>query len=340
MTDILFERKVFNEKGDDSMTARQIVGGNATGITNMNSVKYKWTNDLMKIMLNNHWLPEKVSLVDDRVTLKELTPHELEALKDTVSFLVALDSMQGAMLPRISSYITAPEISAIYSIQEFQELIHSLSYQYLLQELFVSTSERDEIYNRYRENPHLLKRNKMISAIYQEFVEAPTLRNFKRILAADYALEGIYFYSGFNYFYQLAYRNKLPGASKIIKYIENDEVTHVSFFSYQIKEVFDLNDPDDREILVSTLMNACEEEIAWCHETYGNNILGVSRESSEQHMKWLTNQRAKLVKVGVLYKGFTKNPYQYLDGDRRENFFETNVTEYSQATAVEGWSDF
>lgn len=334
---LLQEKQIFNENGDDSLTSREMIGGNATGIVNLNSVRYKWATDLFKIMVNNHWLPEKVSLVDDRVTLKGLTPDEMSALKDTLSFLIALDSMQNSTLPRISSYITAPEISAIYTLQEFQELIHSQSYQYILQELF-SSVEREEIYARYKNNPLLLKRNKLIAGIYQDFVSEPTRHNFKRILAADFALEGIYFYSGFNFFYQIASRNLLPNTAKEIKYIENDEVTHVSFFAQQIKEEFDLDDPYDREIILSTLTAACEQEIEWAHHVYGDRILGISKQSSEAHIKWLGNQRAKLLKLGVLYKGFNKNPYEA--PDKRENFFETAVTEYSQSTAVDGWDTF
>jgi ribonucleotide reductase beta subunit family protein with ferritin-like domain len=43
----------------------------------------------------------------------------------------------------------------------------------------------------------------------------------------------------------------------------------------------------------------------------------------------------------VLYKGYNKNPYEHLDKEeKRENFFETTVTEYSQSGSVKGWDDF
>jgi ribonucleoside-diphosphate reductase beta chain len=139
-------------------------------------------------MLNNHWLPEKVSLVDDKVSIKELDPHELLAFKNTLSFLIALDSMQTANLPRLANYITAPEVAAIYTLQEFQELIHSQSYQYVLQELFPSL-ERDAIYDFWRSNPLLLKRNKLIADMYEEFILTPNQDTFKKAIAADFVLE-------------------------------------------------------------------------------------------------------------------------------------------------------
>ncbi len=335
----LEQKKIFNELGDDSATARNIINGSATGIMNLNSVKYQWAPKLYKIMVNNFWIPEKISLVDDKVTIKELTKDEMAAFKNTVSFLIALDSMQVNNLPNIADYITAPEVSGLFTIQAFQELIHSQSYQYLLLELFPST-DREEIYNLWRDNPMLLKRNKFIAGQYQQFVDNKTVENFKNALAANFALESIYFYNGFQFFYQLAARNKVANVAKMIKYIENDEVTHVNMFTNIIREVFDLESEADRKILIDNITQAAEQEIEWGIDIYGDRILGISTQSTEGYVKYLTNQRTKLLGLGVVYKGFTKNPYEYLNTEKRENFFETKVTEYSRSEAVDGWDDF
>lgn len=335
----LEQKKIFNELGDDSATARNIINGAATGIMNLNSVRYQWAPKLYKIMVNNFWIPEKISLVDDKVTIKELTKDEMTAFKNTLSFLIALDSMQVNNLPNLADYITAPEINGLFTIQAFQELIHSQSYQYLLQELFPNI-ERDDIYNLWRDTPLLLRRNKFIAGQYQKFIDEKTIENFKNAIAANFALESIYFYNGFQFFYQLAARNKVANVAKMIKYIENDEVTHVNMFANIIREVFDLNNEADRKILIDNIMQAAEQEIEWGTEIYGDRILGISTQSTEGYVKYLTNQRTKLLGLGVVYKGFTKNPYEYLNTEKRENFFETKVTEYSRSEAVDGWDDF
>jgi ribonucleoside-diphosphate reductase beta chain len=335
----LVKRKIFNELGDDALKERRILGGNSTGIFNLNSIKYGWAGKLNKIMINNFWIPEKVSLVDDKVTIKELTSDELEALKNTLSFLIALDSMQVTNIPNLGEYITAPEVSALFTIQAFQELIHSQSYQYLLQELFPSI-EREEIYNYWRTNPILLERNKTIAGFYQQFEDNKNLETFKLAVAADFALEGLYLYNGFQFFYQLASRNKIANVARMIKYIENDEVTHVSLMSYIIRDIFDLENESDKNILITCLTEATEQEIRWGQSVYGNKILGISEESTENYNKFLCNQRCKLIGLSPIYKGFTKNPYEYLDGKEKENFFETKITQYSQSSAVDGWDNF
>lgn len=336
------QRLVFNPDGDDSLSSRMMIGGNSTGIANLNSVKYSWASKLYSTMLNNHWIPQKVSLVDDRTTLKELTADELQALKNTLSFLIALDSMQTANIPNLSAVVSAPEINALFTLQEFQEQIHSQSYQYILQELFPSL-EREEIYNYWRHNPLLLERNKKIAGKYQQFIDNRTELNFKKAIAADFALEGIYFYNGFEFFYLLESRGKLTGCAKMIQYIDVDEATHVSFMNYMVKELFDVKDNEaDRNLIRDTLLEAAESEIEWGHEIYGDRILGISKRSTEEYVKYLANQRAKVAGVGVLYKGYNTNPYNYLDkqSGKRENFFETTVTDYSQSSAVKGWDDF
>jgi len=107
-----------------------------------------------------------------------------------------------------------------------------------------------------------------------------------------------------------------------------------------IREVFDLENEADRAILLDNIMEAAEQEISWGIDIYGDRILGISTQSTESYVKYLTNQRTKLLGLGVVYKGFTKNPYEYLNTEKRENFFETKVTEYSRSEAVDGWDDF
>ena len=54
---------------------------------------------------------------------------------------------------------------------------------------------------------------------------------------ANYILEGLYFYNGFNFFYNLASRNLMLGVADEIRYINRDELTHVVIF----KRIFGFN---------------------------------------------------------------------------------------------------
>ena len=328
---------LFNENGDDRPEVQQIIGGNPTGISNLNENKYKWATDLYRMMTGNFWVPEKVSMADDKVTIVELTPDEDEAVKSTLSFLIFLDSFQCVNLPNVHSYITAPNVANLLVIQQYQEVIHSQAYQYILDALYPSMT-RHEIYNRWRNEPALLQRVRYISGIGEQFQKQPTLDNFKRIIVANYLLESVYFYQGFMLFDQLASRNKLVQTSKQIDYIRNDEMTHIGIFVNIMREIFS---EDDWELVRAMVDEAVHQEIEWAHHVYGNRILGISELSSEQYVKYLANDRLTRIGLEPLYPEVTKNPYAHLEGKKRENFFEAGaVTSYDRSESVNGWDDF
>lgn len=338
MSDIILEKsKLFNVDGSDLKEDQQIFGGNPTGILNLNNIKYSWVNGFWKTMLNNHWIPEKVSLVADKVTINDLTEEEGQAVKNTLGFLIFLDSLQVNNLPNIADYITCSGCKTLLTVQAFQEAVHSQSYQYILESLYPET-QRNEIYDIWRSNPLLLERNKFIATQMQDFVDKATETNFKKVQIANLALEGVYFYEGFNLFDQLANRKKLVQTQKMIDYIRTDENSHVALFTKIIHETMDTY--KERNMIYDIMGAAGEQEIKWAEETYGNGILGISKESSKQNVQHLVNKRLKALRLDPLYEE-VENPYAHLEVKARSNFFETSaVTDYSQSGAVSGWDDF
>ncbi len=329
---------MFNEHGDDSLESQKIVGGNPTGISNMNENRYAWTNAMYRRMVANHWIPEKVSMVDDKITVENLTEDELEAVKDTLAFLIFLDSYQVLNLPNIAEYITSPAIRNLLVIQEFQEVIHSQSYQYMLDSLFPMMT-REEIYNRWRSNPNLMKRIKFVTSVGEEFLANPTEQNFKKVMIMNFILESIYFYQGFMFFDQLASREKLVQSDVMIDYIRTDEITHIGIFLHIIKELFD---EDDYLMLEQMVLESAEHEIEWAHTVYGDKILGISKGSSIEYVHYLVNHRLNMFKRELPFpdQGLT-NPYAHLEEKSRGNFFEAAaITDYDRADSVNGWDDF
>ena len=76
---IMQRKLLFNIKGDDNIINRRMIRGNVTNLFNLNNVKYQWANKLYRLMMENFWIPEKVSLFDDKRAYNELTPDELRA---------------------------------------------------------------------------------------------------------------------------------------------------------------------------------------------------------------------------------------------------------------------
>ena len=347
MTQYMKQKPIFNVHGNDDVAVRKIIGGNVTNLFNLNNVKYTWANKLYRVMMENFWIPEKVSLFDDKRSYAELTPAEQKAYDGILSFLVFLDSIQTNNLPNISEYITAPEINLILAIQTYQEAVHSQSYAYIIESI-IPEDKRNAVYEKWREDPVLLERNQYIAEIYQRFLDEKTPHNFARVLVANFLLEGIYFYNGFNFFYNLASRSLMMGTADEIKYINRDELVHCVIFSNMIKEIWRTN-PDffDEKEVYAMFAEAAEREIAWSNHIIGDGVMGITRQSTEAYTKFITNQRLQEIGLEPLYKGFDKNPYPHLEkiadtageGSVKGNFFEVNISAYNQSSAVEGWEE-
>ncbi len=340
-------KKLFNIEGNDDVLQRKMIAGNVTNLFNLNNVKYQWANKLYRLMMENFWIPEKVSLFDDKRAYDELTPAEQNAYDGILSFLVFLDSIQTNNLPNISDYITAPEVNLILAIQTYQEAVHSQSYAYIIESI-IPAEKRETIYDRWRDDKVLLERNKYIADIYQKFVDDRNDVNFARVLVANFLLEGLYFYNGFNFFYNLAARSLMIGTADEIKYINRDELTHCVIFANIIKEIRKerpqfFNDDEICEMF----RKATEQEIAWSNHIIGDQVLGITPQTIEQYTKFMANKRLKEIGLEPIYEGFDETPYKNLEkisdtngeGNVKGNFFEANVSSYNQSTAVEGWDE-
>lgn len=338
---------IFNPAWNDAVSQRTIIKWNSTGLFQLNATKYSWAKSMYQVMVGNFWLPEKVSgLGEDAVQFKSaLTDEERRAYKWILSFLIFLDSIQTMNLPNFSEYITAPEVNLLLSIQAYQEAIHSQSYATIL-ETVVDSKDREEIYYFWRDDEHLLERNKFIWGIYQKFIDNPNDENFFAGVVGNFLLESIYFYNGFAFFDTLADQTKMVATDRMINYIRRDELTHVTIFANIIKEIKKEFPQIYNEKVITDMMGiAVEQEIKWSKHILGKNIIGMSHTNIDQYTKYLANNRLSMLGIAPLYPDVITNPYKHLDrlqdnNSEKGNFFETTVTNYSQSTSMNGSWDF
>ncbi len=339
---------LFNPEGNDKLEARKIIKGNPTNLFNLNDVKYQWANRVYRWMMGNFWIPEKVDLSIDVLDYNKISPSEKRAYDGILSFLVFLDSIQTNNIPQIADYITAPEVTLILSIQDYQEAIHSQAYAYLI-ETVVPKANRESVYEFWRSDKILYERNKYIAEIYQDFIDDSNDYNFARVIIANYLLEGLYFYNGFMFFYTLASRSLLSGTASMIKYINRDEFSHCILFENVIKNVREENPGLIQEDLVFDMFRkAVDQEITWSQYIIGEDVVGITHKTITTYTKWMANERLKAIGFPLLYEGYDENPYKHLDriadvggeGHVKGNFFEATVTSYNMSTAIGGWDTF
>lgn len=339
------KRGIFNEDGDIDLGKRKIIQGNTTNLNDFNNLKYTWTSDWYRQAMNNFWIPEEINLNQDIKDYRKIDQYEKKAYDRILSFLTYLDSIQTANLPNLQTYITANEINLCLSIQTYQESIHSQSYSYIL-DTICSPEERTRILYLWKEDEHLLKRNEFIGEQYNEFLENDDEFRFMKVLVANYILEGIYFYSGFSFFYNLGRNGKMPGTVQEIRYINRDENTHLWLFRSLIndlkKEREDLFVPELQNYYRNMLKEGVEQEIAWGKYAIGNEVAGLNEKMIEDYIKYLGNLRAKGLGLEALYEGFDEIPEsmkwvdEYSDPNGvKTDFFEAKVTAYSKSSIIE-----
>jgi ribonucleoside-diphosphate reductase beta chain len=208
---------------------RMLINGDTSNMMILSNNKYPWSYKMYDLYMGNFWKPESIGLKADNEQYSALPPNEMEAFDNIISFLVFLDSLQTVNLPNINGYVTLPEINLLLIIQTYQEAIHSQSYGYVLESV-VPPEKRSKIYDLALTSPFMLKRNKFIADLYQEFVDNESEIGFVYVAMANYILEGIYFYAGFSFFYNLARQGKMTGVATEIKYINRDEISHLALF--------------------------------------------------------------------------------------------------------------
>lgn len=328
------KKKIYDIDGIDGRGTK-LIGGKPSGIINMNNIKYQWAYKLWDVMLANTWMASEVTLNDDKKEYGHLSPNERDAYDKALSQLIFMDSVQtNQIMDNLNPYITAPEVNILLARQAFEEALHSQSYAVLVDGI---TNNSADIYDLWKTDEKLKAKNIEIANIYTELANNPTDENILLSMFANVILEGIYFYSGFTYFYALSRSGKMRGTTQMIKFIQRDENTHLSLFQHMIKTMR-LERPDlfteqlDKKVY-AMFKKACELEISWGQYITNGQILGLTNDIIKQYIQFLCDKRLRTSGLEPIYN--SKNPITWIDtyndfNSQKVNFFEGNVTNYKK----------
>ncbi len=330
-------KKIYNPKSTEHVNDRKIFGGNPTGIFELNNIKYQWAYNLWEVMLNNTWFPKEVDMTRDVIDYKNLTETEKQAYDKALAQLIFMDSLQtNNLIDNVNPYVTSPEINLILVRQAFEEALHSQSYAVMVDSI---STNSEEIYELWRRDMMLKRKNDAIAAVYDQLSDNPTEHNFVKACFANQILEGIYFYSGFAYIYTLARSGKMLGSAQMIRFIQRDEVTHLVLFQNLIntlkRERPDLFTKELEEEVYEMFKQAVQLEVDWGKYITQGQILGLTDDIVEQYIQYLADDRLKNVGMEPIYN--VENPIKWVDdfskfNDQKTNFFEGTVANYSKGS--------
>ncbi|GAA8928752.1 ribonucleotide-diphosphate reductase subunit beta [Helicobacter pylori] len=330
-------KKIYNPNSTESVNERKIFGGNPTSMFDLNKIKYQWADHLWKTMLANTWFAEEVSMNDDKRDYLKLSTEEKIGYDRALAQLIFMDSLQtNNLIDNINPFITSPEINLCLVRQAYEEALHSHAYAVMVESISANT---EEIYDMWRNDMQLKSKNDYIAQVYMELAKSPTEENILKALFANQILEGIYFYSGFSYFYTLARSGKMLGSAQMIRFIQRDEVTHLILFQNMINalrnERADLFTPKLINEVIGMFKKAVEIEALWGDYITQGKILGLTSSLIEQYIQFLADSR--LSKVGIAKVYGVQHPIKWVESfssfnEQRSNFFEARVSNYAKGS--------
>lgn len=341
----LNKRKIMDANAPNRSTA--IINGESSNVLNWDDVAYPWAYPRYKKMLANFWTPFEINMAQDIKQYPALTNDEKEAFLKIIGLLALLDSIQTDYAGKVADYITDSSINALMIILAQQEVIHNHSYSYVLSSL-VPKQTQDEVFEYWRNEPVLKKRNDFVTSGYQEFAEQPTVEHLLKSIVYDVILEGLFFYSGFAFFYNLARNQKMVATSTMINYINRDEQLHVDLFVQIFKEVLDQYPEYATDELAAfvkdTFIQAAELEIEWGKIIIGNKMDGLNMQDIEDYIKFYANVRCHQLGYERPFEGYRTNPLKWIKAYEevdlgKSDFFEQKSRQYTKVNHVDNGFD-
>ncbi len=324
-----------------------LFGGKSSGILNWNDIAYPHWYKMYKRLIGNFWQADEVNMASDVKQFSTLTEAEKDAYLKIIGLLSTLDAPQTRTALLLSLYATDPSVQSIMAVIAQQEAVHNESYSYVLSSV-VSLDEQNESFQLGRTDPVLMKRNEHVTNHYNLFVEEPTIENILKTMVYTALLEGMFFYSGFAFFYNLARHNKMVGTSTMVSYINRDELEHGRFIAELFRATLGENPEHNTEEFMDWVYQAfetsVENEIEWSRYVLAE-VEGIDLDEMAGYVKYRANKMLRMMGLSELYPEFVDNPMRWIrayvdnfDGTKTD-FFEQKSRQYTKTSDLNGFDD-
>lgn len=323
---------VFNAKYVD-ITQQHMFLGEPVNLSRNDIQKHKVFENLTEKQISFFWVPEKITLTEDRKQFKELTPNEQHIFISNLKFQSLLDSVQGrSPCMTFLSLCSLPELENFIIAWSFFETIHSRSYTHIMQNVFPNPTV---VFDDIPVNKEIIARASTISKYYDQLIELThqyklgllkDLRELKKslflTLVSVNVLEGIRFYVSFACSFAFMEGKKvMEGNAKIIQYIAADEAIHLSATQHMIniiqrgkddQELYEISQECQPEV-IEIFKSAVEQEKAWAKYLFKDgSILGLNEEILCQYVEYLCNQRLHAIGYDLLFPKQKSNPIPWI----------------------------
>ncbi|MBB6452438.1 ribonucleoside-diphosphate reductase beta chain [Salirhabdus euzebyi] len=337
--------KLLNPEHPNKSTG--IINGQSSGILNWNDIAYPQMYDLYQTLLSNFWKAQEINMQDDIKQWDQLTLVEKDVFLRINTQLASLDSLQTPTMSQVMDYVTDSSFKAIFAVISQQEAVHNESYSYVLSSL-VPLREQNERFNEAKNDPIVQKRNQLILDAYEKFRQEPSPQHLFELGVNSINLEGIYFYAGFAFFYNLARQQKMLKTSTMISYIQRDEMQHAYFIGQFIRILLSenpsLNTEENIQYMYDTIGKAVELEKEWAQYIL-KDIPSIDLNEFSAYVEYLANKRFRQLGLPNLYDE-RDNPMQWIHvfsdemiNETKSDFFEQKSRTYTKVSQSNGFDE-
>lgn len=310
-------------------------------------VKYPHFREIREEIRGQFWIASEVDMTHDVKNFPHLTEKEQDAYLKIIGLLATLDAPQTDLASLLADYTTSRDVKMVMATIADQESEHNHSYAYVLSSV-VNLEDQIKAFEMGRSDEVLLRRNARIEVVYNEFANNPTIETALKAMVYTSLLEGMYFYSAFAYFYNLARHNKMVATSTMISFINRDELTHARFISELFRATLDehpeYNTPEFKEWVYDQYRHNTEMEEEWSRYVL-TDVEGININEMLGYVKYRANKMLRMMGLDEIYPEYTENPMKWIrayvdnfDGVKTD-FFEQQSRQYTKTSDLNGFED-
>jgi ribonucleoside-diphosphate reductase beta chain len=277
----------------------------------------------------------------------KLSDDERRVIMRNLGFFSTAESLVGNnIVLAIFKHITNPECRQYLLRQAFEEAVHTHTFHYIVESLSL---DQGEVFNMYNEVNTINSKDKfemeLTAAVCDPNFSTATpegAQKFLENLIGFYVImEGIFFYSGFVMMLSFMRQNKMTGVAEQFQYILRDETIHLNFGIDLVNSIKEENpelwSASFQDKIVDKIKQAVELEVKYAEDCLPRGILGLSAPMFREYVQHIADRR--LERIGLKAQYGSKNPFPWMsetiDLGKEKNFFETRVTEYQTAGALQ-----
>lgn len=266
------------------------------------------------------WFAEKPQYAMDLPDLEKINADERHYLMRVLAFFAASDGIVNENLAlRFYKDVDDPSAKAFYTIQMYQESVHSETYSLLIDTYEKDPDEKNKLFNAIETMPTIQKKANWA------FKWIDSQESFAKRLVAFAAVEGIFFSGSFCSVFWLRKRGLFQhGLAVANNYIFADETLHWQFAATLFKEMkLKMTQKEFEEVI----REAVEIEIDFISDALPVSLIGMNSEHMIQYIKHVADILAVFFGFDKIYK--EDNPFDFMKlmmTDSVTNFFEKKVS--------------